>query len=230
MNKYIRGGLIAAGIALASLYSPGCKSRDEPIVVRPRTNCNRDCDHDNYVHAKPARNISLKNNVYAAPSGVQYIIVVPRQAPELSRYNSFNDPNARENARNVVGARDRRQHPLGGSWVINPGTSGSGSGAASGSTPQRGSEQLMPNPYTGCGSGSSARTRNPNTDPCYDASRTVEERARACAERLPTADEAFGPGEDTSLEQRLRDCEELNRQLEQQATDAMNPDDDHGRG
>ena len=122
-------------------------------------------DHDNYVHAKPARNISLKNNVYAAPSGVQYIIVVPRQAPELSRYNSFNDPNARENARNVVGARDRRQHPLGGSWVINPGTSGSGSGAASGSTPQRGSEQLMPNPYTGCGSGSSARTRNPNTDP-----------------------------------------------------------------
>ncbi|MFA5888395.1 MAG: hypothetical protein WC852_06825, partial [Candidatus Nanoarchaeia archaeon] len=151
--------IAAIATALALYASAGC-GKDEPVVIRPISNtCRDNCDHNRYVHAKPARNISLKNNVYAAPSGVQYIIVVPRQAPELSRYNSFNDPNARENARNIVGARDARQHPLGGSWVINPGTSGS--------TPAQtaGSSTCPPCPPQGSGGS--------DTGACFDSSRTL---------------------------------------------------------
>ncbi|MFH1065528.1 MAG: hypothetical protein V1734_03420 [Nanoarchaeota archaeon] len=210
MNKYMRGILLGAGLAAAALYSNGCKSKDEPIVVRPRvTCCHNDCNshsHDvrgNYV-VKPAHNLAPKTNYVPGNT----------TRPSLSTHNPFEESGR---ARMPGAQRTQTSYPA---QTPSQGASSS----------QRGSEQLMPNPYTGCDSGSAARTGTPNTDPCYDTSRTVEERARACAERLPTADEAFGPGEDTSLEQRLRECEELNRDLERQIGESMDPDRVPGRG
>lgn len=214
MNKYLTGVLVAAGIAGgALLYSKGCKSKDEPIVVRPRvTCCHNNCNshsHDlrgNYV-VKPVHNIGPKTNY--APGN--------RTRPSLSGHNPFEESGR---ARMPGAQRTQTSYPA---------------QAPSESASQRRTGELMPNPYTGCNAGSARTGSSANSDPCYDTSRTVEERARACAERMPTADEAFGPGADESLEQRLRDCEEqnaeirqLNSELEEQLNDAMVPP--RGRG
>lgn len=198
MNKYIRGGLIAAGIALASLYSPGCKSRDEPVVVHPRVGCShRDCDNDSH---------SIRIN-YVKPSHDLEPKYGNRTRPELSRHNPFD-----EAGRPRVGTQYVIQLPPGYRAVtVVPGgpvittrfrtVEGGAKPPKPTGTPAtnsgRGSDQLLPNPHTGCPS---------------------------CAES--DSSESDMP----SLEQRVREAEELIRNLETQLGDSMNPDDDHGRG
>jgi len=204
MNEYLRGTLLAAGLALSALYSPGCK-KDEPIVVRPRVSCDHGhCDDHNYVHARPAENGDKKDRnarshgrayvrglpvpVYVIDVDVQYGMPVPRA--QLSGYNPFEDENARQEAVMRPGHNPFQET---GRPVVNRG---------------RSSNELMPNPYTGCnaGSGSSAGNAGSGSGPASGSSGNAE----------------------PSLEQRLRDCVELNRQLEQQVNDAMVPGD--GRG
>ncbi|MDD4877704.1 MAG: hypothetical protein PHO02_01555 [Candidatus Nanoarchaeia archaeon] len=209
MNKYVRGILIGAGLAAAALYSPGCKGKDEPIVVHPRVSCcHRDCDNDSNTiriqYVKPAQGNSVKQNY---------------TRPQLSRHNPFNDSDARQNAERLIERRRANTPQLSGH---NP-------------FEENGRPRVTGSSY-GSGSGSAAGcSGNYNADPCYDTSRTPAERGRACAARLPTADEVFGHESQPSLEQRLRDCErqnaeirQLNSELEEQIDSTMVPP--RGRG
>ncbi|MDI6737910.1 MAG: hypothetical protein QME12_05355, partial [Nanoarchaeota archaeon] len=192
--------------------SAGCK-KDEPVVVHPRVSCcHRDRGNDN-TYVKPSQGLEPKYGI--------------RKRPQLSRRNPFDEKNARENAERLIAARRGTQYVL----QLPPGYRAVTvvHGGPVITTRFRTVEgRATPPKPNGNGAQSGGSGCSSNTVPCYDSSRTMQERGRACAERLPTADEVFGPEQFPSLEERLRECERLNRDLETQLDDAMTPD--HGRG
>lgn len=214
MNYKTSIGAIAAALALYA--TAGCK-KDEPIVVHPRVGCShRDCDNDN-------------DNTYVKPSHDLEPKYGNRTRPELSRHNPFEDSDARENAERLINARRGIQYviqlpPGYRATTVVPGgpvITTRFRNVEGGAMPPKDPHLSGHNPYV--------ETERQQRMP---SGRNPASGSAGCSGSPgSTASGSAGTGASgnaESLEQRLRDCEELNRQLEQQVQEGVTPR--HGRG